>query len=200
MSSVPLALNPGLVIKPHPGHMEPFLAKVADLVCSVFGDDCARNFQWAPSGRTGYFVLLGNLDSLYHIKITITENASVVIFYKQDVSKDIRPPVEELDRSTLRNSSWSDFQGWIFKVKTEYDQIARGVVIFEVVKRFGIYDEPSHTSVTFKVGDRVQVTGDRGRIRLALGTDRGPWICPSKDDSISNIPRMIRLGCLRAIK
>lgn len=200
MASVPLALNPGLTIKPHPGHMEPFLAKVADLVCSVFGDDCARDFKWAPSGRTGYYVLMGSLDSLYHIKITITQDASVVIFYKQDVTKEARPPVEELDRSVLRNESWSDFQGWVFKVKTEYDQIAQGIVTFEVVKAFGVFDEPSQASVRFRRGERAEVSGDRKRIRLASGANRGPWIYPSKDDKISNIPRMIRMGCLRAIK
>ena len=199
MASVPLALNPGLTIKPHPGHMEPFLARVADLVCSVFGDDCARDFQWAPSGRTGYFVLVGSLSTQYHIKITISSEASVAIFYRQDTTnEDFRPPIQELDRSALRNTSWSDFQGWIYKVKTDYDQIAIGIAIFEVVKRFGIFDEPSQKSVTFRRGERVEVTGGMARIRLAGGT--GQWVTPSKVDSISNIPRMIRKGCLRRIK
>jgi len=195
---VPLALNPGLVIKPHPGAMEPFLAKVADLVCSVFGDDCARDFKWEDGGQSGMFILRGDLDDQYKVKISINDHAAVAIFYRRDSSPQ---RVEELDRSALRNSSWSDFQGWIYKVKTEYDRISTEGQLFHVVKTFGIYDEPSQTSVRFKKGDRVQVAGygHGRRIRLHFGSDRGPWITPSKSDSISNIPRMIRLGCLRPI-
>jgi len=117
MTGVPLALHPTLSSVPFPAHLEPLLVKIAELVCDVFGDDSARRFRWMDSGHPKFAVLEGTLERGHCIKLTVTDQATVVVFYLAGM------PIKELDRITLRNESWTDFVGWMSQVKTRYDEI-----------------------------------------------------------------------------
>lgn len=116
MPGIPLVLQPSLCGVPYPAHLEWFMTKVAELVCDVF-EDCGKNFQWISSGHPKFAVLVGHLNEWHHVKMSITDGLSVVVFYIPG------NPIKELSRMTLRNDSWTDFVGWLSQVKTRYDEI-----------------------------------------------------------------------------
>lgn len=195
MSGVPLALNIAVSGVAHAVQQVPFFNQVAELICDVF-DDCGKNFRWQDAGMGGYVVLHGSLDSVHHIKMTIGSDATAAILFKNLEGR----PVEELSRVALRNACWSDFQGWIFQAKTLYENIQEEYKTYEVMKRIGIFDDPSQNSVNFHQGERVHISGDFKRIRLSSGTDKGPWIHPSPNDRTSNLSRCVRKGWFRAAR
>lgn len=148
----------------HPISKDEFVERVEDLLFSIFPSEVTTSFEWTTTqGLSPYYVLRGSLDSIHKIKLTVTDQATVAIFYR--TIPDIVGGVKELDRSALRNEPWTDLQGWIFKIKTDYDRISKQIQSCTVMKEFHLF-ETSGEHITLRFNNKAEITGDYKKIRL----------------------------------
>jgi len=184
-----MSLNPDVVLME--GHPKDLINRVRNLLAEMFPDIPRTPRYWSLEPTDGR-------PRQARLTLRLTDEVSVVMLFEDEGASmgflqipaalsgtDVRGlpagSKSSVERMALRNDVWSDFQGWLYRIKTVCEDKYLPPPLYEVTSTMALIcpDGRKGRDVTFHRGDKVEVhptlRGIRAHTTPSPPTDLQDW-------------------------